>query len=57
MAPPQGRYPATRIVPFDAEDAATPIMMLAVDTIASSDRARQRAATRRARFGASPLAA
>ena len=29
--------PATRIASFDAEDAATPIMRLAVDTIASSD--------------------
>ena len=29
--------PATRIAPCEAEDAATPIMRLAVDTIASSD--------------------
>ena len=29
--------PATRIAPFDAEAAATPIIRLAVDTIASSD--------------------
>src|SRR5271157_3222630 len=29
--------PATRMAPFEAEEAATPIMRLAVDTIASSD--------------------
>jgi hypothetical protein len=29
--------PATKITPCDAEDAATPIMRLAVDTIGSSE--------------------